>query len=74
MSIHTGSGTLDNTRGAVSASGAATIQAGNLVNQGGTVAARRQPQRHRCRPRQHGRRRARLQRRQPDGLQRRQCH
>ncbi|MGA4063802.1 hemagglutinin repeat-containing protein, partial [Ralstonia nicotianae] len=39
LSIHTGSGTLDNTRGAVSASGAATIQAGNLVNQGGTVAA-----------------------------------
>ncbi|BCM07411.1 hypothetical protein MAFF241647_17680 [Ralstonia solanacearum] len=39
LSIHTDSGTLDNTNGAVSASGAATIQAGNLVNQGGTVAA-----------------------------------
>ncbi|MGA4153530.1 hemagglutinin repeat-containing protein, partial [Ralstonia nicotianae] len=39
LSIHTDSGTLDNTNGAVSASGAATIQTGNLVNQGGTVAA-----------------------------------
>ncbi|ARU23365.1 hypothetical protein RSSE_c2972 [Ralstonia solanacearum] len=39
LNLNTGSGTLDNTRGAVSAAGAATIQAGNLVNQGGTVAA-----------------------------------
>ncbi|WP_254706803.1 hemagglutinin repeat-containing protein [Ralstonia pseudosolanacearum] len=39
LSIHTGSGTLDNSHGTVSAAGAATIQAGNLINQGGTVAA-----------------------------------
>ncbi len=39
LSIHTGSGKLDNTNGSVAAAGVATIQAGNLVNQGGTVAA-----------------------------------
>ncbi|WP_247424824.1 hemagglutinin repeat-containing protein, partial [Ralstonia pseudosolanacearum] len=39
LKLNTGSGTLDNTKGTVSAAGAATIQVGRLVNQGGTVAA-----------------------------------
>ncbi len=32
-------GTIDNTKGTVSAAGTATVDAGSLINQGGTLAA-----------------------------------
>ncbi|WP_240435854.1 hemagglutinin repeat-containing protein [Ralstonia solanacearum] len=39
LSLNTGSGTVDNTGGTVSAAGTATLAAGTLVNRGGTLAA-----------------------------------
>ncbi|WP_275795180.1 hemagglutinin repeat-containing protein [Ralstonia syzygii] len=39
LSINTGTGALDNTKGTVSAAGTATVNAGSLINQGGTLAA-----------------------------------
>ncbi|WP_197340047.1 hypothetical protein, partial [Ralstonia solanacearum] len=39
LSLSTGTGSVDNTNGTVSARAAATIAAGNLVNRGGTLVA-----------------------------------
>ncbi|WP_230076525.1 hemagglutinin repeat-containing protein [Ralstonia pseudosolanacearum] len=39
LSLNTGTGSVDNTNGTVSARAAATIAAGNLVNRGGTLVA-----------------------------------
>nr|WP_247688820.1 hemagglutinin repeat-containing protein [Ralstonia pseudosolanacearum] len=39
LSLNTGSGAIDNTKGTVSAAGTATVDAGSLINQGGTLVA-----------------------------------
>ncbi|WP_247538203.1 filamentous hemagglutinin N-terminal domain-containing protein, partial [Ralstonia pseudosolanacearum] len=39
LSLNTGTGAIDNTKGTVSAAGTATVDAGSLINQGGTLVA-----------------------------------